>query len=73
MLNVSFSLAMVAATLFGIVGSGHLIEVDSLNSPTAKPIPDGQQDLVTNRRVFKGGDEQTASCLTPDRNQWIRP
>jgi hypothetical protein len=42
MLDVKFNLELVAAVLFGIVGPGHLIDVDSLNSPTIKPIPDGR-------------------------------
>ena len=41
MLDVSFNLAAVTAMLFGIMWPGHHIEVDSLNSPTARPIPGG--------------------------------
>lgn len=39
MLDVSLNLAAVAAMLVGIVVPGLRIEVDSLNSPTARPIP----------------------------------
>jgi hypothetical protein len=55
MLDVSFNLAMVAAMLFGIVEPGHPIEVDSLNSPTIKPIPDGFHEFGTKSGVFKRG------------------
>jgi hypothetical protein len=40
MLDVSFNLEAVTAMLFGIMWPGHHIEVDGLNSPTARPIPD---------------------------------
>lgn len=46
MLNVSFDLAVLAAMLFGIVLPANLKEVDSLNSPTTRPIPGGRHDLV---------------------------
>ncbi len=39
------ALAAVAAMLFGIMWPGHHIEVDSLNSPTARPIPDGLNEM----------------------------
>jgi hypothetical protein len=39
MLDVSFNLAAVAAMLVGIGRPGRHFEVDSLNSPTARPIP----------------------------------
>ena len=45
MLDVSFNLAAVTAMLFGIMWPGHHIEVDSLNSPTARPIPGGWQQM----------------------------
>jgi hypothetical protein len=45
MLDVSFNLAAVTAMLFGIMWPGHHIEVDSLNSPTARPIPDGFNEM----------------------------
>ena len=41
MLSVSFDLALVAAMLIGIVLPGNRKEVDSLNSPTTRPIPGG--------------------------------
>lgn len=41
MLDVSLNPVAVAAMLFGIVVPGFHIEVDSLNSPTAKLIPGG--------------------------------
>ena len=53
MLKVSFNLARVAALLFGSVQLGCLIEVDSLNSPTAEPIPSGAADMVTSERRYK--------------------
>lgn len=37
MLDVALNLAAIAAMLFGIVDPGLKFEVDSLNSPTAKP------------------------------------
>lgn len=46
MLSVSFNLAQVAAMLIGIVLPGNPKEVDSLNSPTTRPIPGGKHDLV---------------------------
>ncbi len=45
MLDVSFNLAAVAAMLFGIMWPGHHIEVDGLNSPTARPTPDGFKEM----------------------------
>jgi len=45
MLDVSFNLAAVTAMLFCIMWPGHHIEVDSLNSPTARPIPDGLNEM----------------------------
>lgn len=45
MLDISFDLAAVAAMLFGIVWPGHRFEVDSLNSPTVRPIPDGRYEV----------------------------
>jgi len=38
-LSVSLNLMAVVAMLIVIVDPGQLIEVDSLNSPTAGPIP----------------------------------
>ncbi len=49
MLKVSLNLAAAAAMLFGIVVPGLSIEVDSLNSPTAKLIPGGESYMATNR------------------------
>ena len=46
MLSVSFDLAVLAAMLFGIVLPANLKEVDSLNSPTTRPIPGGYLHLV---------------------------
>jgi hypothetical protein len=39
MLSVSFDLVIVLSMLFGIFNPGNLIEVDSLNDPTLRPIP----------------------------------
>ncbi len=47
MLSVSFSLALVAAMLFGIVLPGHHKEVDKFNGQTRKPIPAGKCDVVS--------------------------
>ena len=41
MLSVSFDLAALAAMLISIVSPGALNGVDSLNSPTTRPIPGG--------------------------------
>lgn len=48
MLSVSFDLAVLAAMLFGIVLPANLKEVDSLNSPTAQPILDGNPEMAIN-------------------------
>jgi len=53
MLDVSINLAMVTAMLFGIVWPVHPIKVDSLNSPTAKPIPGGWPELCCGVNRFK--------------------
>lgn len=53
MLDVSLNLVAVAAMLFGIVVPSLHIEVDGLNSPTAKPIPDGQHKVGTDGADFK--------------------
>jgi hypothetical protein len=45
MLDVSFSLAAVTAMLVGIMWPGHHVEVDSLNGPTARPIPGSRRQL----------------------------
>lgn len=54
MLDVSLNLAAVLAMLFGIVVPGVSIKVDSLNSPTAKPILGGQNMVETNYFRVKG-------------------
>jgi hypothetical protein len=46
MLSVSFNVAQVVAMLVGIVLPGNHKEVDSLNSPTTRPIPGGNHDVV---------------------------
>ncbi|MFG1192847.1 hypothetical protein [Xanthobacter flavus] len=53
MLDVSLNLVAVVAMLFGIVMPGLHIEVDGLNSPTAKPIPDGRHKMGTDGAGFK--------------------
>lgn len=50
MLSVSFSLALVAATLFGIVLPGHHKEVDKFNGQTRGPIPASDEHLVSEAR-----------------------
>lgn len=57
MLDVSLNLVAVAAMLFGIVVPGLHIEVDGLNSPTAKPIPGGQYKMGTDSAGFKASRE----------------
>jgi hypothetical protein len=53
MLDVSLNLVAVVAMLFGIVVPGLHIEVDGLNSPTAKPIPGGWHKVGTDGAGFK--------------------
>ena len=53
MLSVSFSLALVAAMLFGIVLPGHHKEVDKFNGQTRKPIPAGKSQIVSVFPLFK--------------------
>lgn len=53
MLSVSFSLALVAAMLFGIVLPGHHKEVDKFNGQTRKPIPAGSLQIVSVFPLFK--------------------
>lgn len=58
MLSVSFSLALVAAMLFGIVLPGHHKEVDKFNGQTCGPIPAGNNHLVSVCRQFKVAKKQ---------------
>ncbi len=53
MLSVSFSLALVAAMLFGIVLPGHHKEVDKFNGQTRRPIPTGYGEMVSRLQQFK--------------------
>lgn len=53
MLSVSFSLALVAAMLFGIVLPGHHKEVDKFNGQTREPIPAGKLNLISRFPLFK--------------------
>lgn len=53
MLSVSFSLALVAAMLFGIVLPGHHKEVDKFNGQTRRPIPMGYEQMVIGLQQFK--------------------
>ena len=53
MLDVSLNLVAVVAMLFGIVVPGLHIEVDGLNSPTAKLIPGGGLEIGTDGAGFK--------------------
>ena len=52
MLVVSLNLTAVVAMLVGIVAPGQLIELDGLNSPTAKPIPGGFYGMATRDGLF---------------------
>ena len=54
MLSVSFDLAVVAAMLIGIFVTGRPTEVDSLNSPTTRPIPCGSEEVGVVLRFVKG-------------------
>lgn len=53
MLSVSFSLALVAAMLFGIVLPGHPKEVDRFNGQTHEPIPTGNLDIMSGFPLVK--------------------
>lgn len=53
MLSVSFSLALVAAMLFGIVLPSHHKEVDKFNGQTRRPIPAGYKEMVIGLQQFK--------------------
>ena len=53
MLNVSISLGLVAAMLFGIVLPGNHKEVDKFNGPTPGPFPVSRNDLVSGFSPFK--------------------
>lgn len=75
MLDVSLNLVAVAAMLFGIVVPGLQIEVDGLNSPTAKPIPDGQHKMGTSSGGFKVSSDthgQNFSRIFPHRSATIK-
>lgn len=54
MLSVSFNLTQAVAMLIGIVLPVNQIEVDGLNSPTARPIPGAEFDLVMSKQNVKG-------------------
>ncbi len=54
MLSVSFSLALVAAMLFGIVLPVNPKEVDEFNGPTPGPIPVSLVEMVRGCELFKG-------------------
>ncbi len=71
MLDVSLNLVAVAAMLFGIVVPGLHIEVDGLNSPTAKLFPDGQHKVGTDGAGFKASRDargRDSSRIFPHRN-----
>ena len=59
MLSVSFSLALVAAMLFGIVLPGHHKEVDKFNGQTRGPFPTGCNHVVSEFRSFKVAKEHS--------------
>lgn len=67
MLDVSFNLAAVIVMLVGIVWPGHHIEVDSLNSPTARPIPDGKFIMEARCLRVKGRSEFAPMTVTAQR------
>lgn len=64
MLSVSFSLALVAAMLFGIVLPGHHKEVDKFNGQTREPILAGKHNLISGFMTFKA-----ASSMFSERGQ----
>ena len=71
MLDVSLNLVAVVAMLFGIVVPGLHIEVDGLNSPTAKPIPNGRLEMGTDGAGFKasrGACGRNSSRIFPLRS-----
>jgi hypothetical protein len=71
MLDVSLNLVAIAAMLFGIVVPGLHIEVDSLNSPTAMPIPSGWHEVGTGDANFKASRDardRDYSRISSDRN-----
>lgn len=53
MLSVSFSLALVAEMLFGILLPGDPKEVDEFNGQTCGPIPTGDDYVVNALPLFK--------------------
>lgn len=57
MLSVSFSLALVASMLFGIMLPGHHKEVDKFNGLTREPIPTGNFYIVNTLPLFKVAKE----------------
>ncbi len=57
MLSVSFSLALVAEMLFGILLPGHHKEVDKFNGQTPGPIPTGDDHLGNATATFKAAEE----------------
>lgn len=63
MLEVSLNLTAVAAMLFGIVVPGFHIEVDGLNSPTAKPILSGKYKMGTGDVSFKVSEGEMAQIF----------
>ena len=64
MLSVSFSLALVAEMLFGIVLPGRHKEVDEFNGQTREPFLTGPHDLVTDLRQFKSPREHFCDMAT---------
>lgn len=63
MLEVSLNLTAVTAMLFGIVVPGFHIEVDGLNSPTAKPILSGRYKMGTGDFSFKVSEGEMPQIL----------
>ena len=53
-LEVSFILAVAAATLFGVIVPGSPNGLDVLNDPNARPIPGGITQLGGRREACKG-------------------
>lgn len=75
MLDVSLNLVAVVAMLFGIVVPGLHIEVDGLNSPTAKPILGGRHKVGTDSVGFKASRDtrgRNSSRILPYRRAMVK-
>jgi hypothetical protein len=70
-LEVSLNLKLAGAVLFGIGLAKFDIKIDSLNSPTAKPIPGGDGDMGPVAARFKSAVRQfMKSCCYGPIQTW---